>query len=136
MNERDRLQRMLDLVRTSDMVFMDVTPTKVSDNGTEWFVTNPGVLIEYGVLVSNPPYREKLRVFCEDSVSRNVLHPYFLMTVHSFSVKNLLDEKDPKSLRNQVRTIIENYKEKLPEIARTRAEEIEVLKRVTGIKKD
>jgi len=135
-NEQDRLQRMLDLVRTSDVVFMDVTPTRVSVNGVEQHVTNQGVLIEYGALVSHPPYREKLRVFCEDWVSRSVLHPYFLMTVHSFSTKNLADEGDPQSLRRQVKKMIEDYKKRLPEIARKRAEEIEALKRITGLKKD
>lgn len=135
-NEQDRLQRMLDLIRISDVIFMDVTPTRVLVNGVEQHVTNSGVLIEYGALVSYPPYREKLRVFCEDSVSRSLLHPYFLMTVHRFSTKNLVDEADPQSLRSQVKKMIEHYKKGLPELARKRGEEIEALKRITGLGKD
>ena len=128
-NERDRLQRMLDLVRDSDMVFMDATPAKGLLNRADHHATNSGVLIEYGVLVSKDPYMERLRVFCDKSVSRSFLHPYILKTVHDF------DGNDSESLKVKVIKMIEDYKARLPEMIRKQREELEAYKQISRINK-
>ena len=134
LTERNRLDRMLELVRESDIVFMDVTPRKFSRNGEEKDLTNQGVLIEYGVLISCFPYEQKLKIFCESAVSRSLLHPYFLKTVHSYSLKELNDESSEYSLRRQVKAIIADYRERLPELTRKLLAENEAYKAITRIK--
>ncbi len=112
------------------MVFMDVTPARVLGRRRRVeHVTNSGVLIEYGVLASHTAYAENLRLFCEDSVRRSELHPYFLKTVHSYSRKSMMDEENPQSLKSMVRAMIEEFEKQLPERARKQAEENEALKR-------
>lgn len=134
LDEKDRLDRMLSLANESDIIFMDVTPKRYSLNGKEEHLTNQGVLIEYGVLLA-PSYFMRLCLFCEDSKSRSLLHPYFIKTVHDYSLEKLNDKKAPKSLRRQVKEVINNYKNRLPERVRKLQEENEAMQNITNIRK-
>jgi len=124
---------MLDLVRDSDMVFMDATPSKFVIDGNEEYLTNPGVLIEYGVLVSYPSYEMKLKVFCEESISRKHLHAYFIQTAHSYSTVDAFDESNPRSLKSQIKKMIEDYKKILPELLRKSRETLELYRRISRL---
>lgn len=133
--EPDRLNRMLSLVGESNIIFMDLTPKLFPLNEKEVYLTNPGVLIEYGVLAASAHYYERLYLFCEDTVSRSLLHPYFIKTVQPYSRDKLNDKKASCSLRRQVKDIINDYKNRLPEMVRKLQEENEAYEAYTKVLK-
>lgn len=69
-------QRIIRLVYSADLIFMDVTPKayfrEVEDNREESWFTNQGILIEFGVARTLGKI-EDMKVYC--LVSPNHLHP-------------------------------------------------------------
>jgi hypothetical protein len=88
---------------------MEVTPESVRPVGsrrTEW-VTNQGVLIEYGIIVGLG-WLHKLCIYCEESVSRTHIHPTFHKGIDRYSISDL------ETLKGKLRIIIRE-KEKVIE---------------------
>ena len=116
LREEDMLKRMLECLMGSDVVFMDVTPIEyTTENSKKYWITNQGVLIEYGAIMALEYVRDGLKLFSESSIERNRLHPYFLKTTDLYSEKNVNDATNPKSLKNMVIKKIKELENRIPE---------------------
>lgn len=116
LREEDRLKRMFECLMDSHIVFMEVTPIEyTTESVKKHWMTNQGVLIEYGAIMALEYLRDRLKLFCESSVERNRLHPYFLKTVDLYSEDNVNDVNDPKSLRNMVIEEIKKFENRMHE---------------------
>lgn len=116
LREQDRLKRMFECLMDCHLIFMDVTPIECTSEGIKnHWMTNQGVLIEYGAIMTLEYLRDRLKLFCESSVERNRLHPYFLKTADSYSEKNINDVNNPKSLRNMVIEKIKRFENRMHE---------------------
>ena len=114
LREEDRLKRMFECLQDSHLIFMDITPIEYTSEGVDkYWMTNMGVLIEYGAIMGLGYLGASLKLFCESSVKRNRLHAYFLKTVDKYSETNVDDVNDPKSLRNIVLAIIKEFEKRL-----------------------
>ena len=114
LREEDRLKRMFEYLQDSHLIFMDITPIEYASEGVDkYWLTNQGVLIEYGAIMGLEHLRDSLKLFCESSVKRNRLHAYFLKTADKYSETNVDDVNDPKSLRNIVIKIIKEFESRL-----------------------
>jgi hypothetical protein len=86
----------------SHLIIMEATPDAfrpVGSRRTEW-VTNQGVLIEYGIIVGLD-WLNKLCIYCEESVSRKHIHPTFHKAIDTYSISDL--ETFKKKLRIIIR---------------------------------
>lgn len=137
--EKDRLGRMLNFLDAADLIFMDITPKKYGLEKPEGVepahLTNQGVLIEYGAAIEDKNTRWRVKLFCESSVSRQLLHPYFLKTVEAYSDEHVNDENDPNSLRNKVLVIIKDLENKISDMQRKTERENQALRAILGLQK-
>ena len=105
-SEKERLDRMISYIEYADLILMDVTPHVFPSEEEKYqYMTNQGVLIEYGAIISREDRRWRLKLFCEDTVERKHLHPYILKTVDTYNRKKL------ESLRNKVIKVLREHKE-------------------------
>lgn len=122
LKEEHRLERMLEFLDSVELIFMDITPNdyplETLEGVEHAHLTNQGVLIEYGAAIEDDSTRSRIKLFCESSISRQLLHPYFVKTVEAYSDEHVNDENDPNSLRNKVLAIIEDYEDKIFESQR------------------
>jgi hypothetical protein len=113
---------MLEFLDAVELILIDITPSAYHSEKLEgvdhMYLTNQGVLIEYGAAVEDESTRSRVKLFCEYSVSRQLLHPYFVKTVEAYSDEHANDENDPNSLRNKVLAIIKDYQDKIFESQR------------------
>jgi len=121
-SEKDRLDRMISYVKYADLILMDVTPhTFLSEEEKYKYMTNQGVLIEYGAIVAREDRKWRLKLFCEDSIERKHLHPYILKTVDTYN------RKDMQSLRNKISKVIKEHKEEIFEKQRIQERQLQAL---------
>ena len=121
-SEKDRLNRMISYIEYADLILMDVTPhTFPSEEEKYHYMTNQGVLIEYGVIMSREDREWRLKLFCEDRVERKHLHPYILKTVDTYNPKKL------ESLRNKVIKVIKEHKEEILKKQRIQERQLQAL---------
>ena len=117
LEEKDRLRRMFECLVEAHLIIMDVTPTEYTyqtPKGTETsWLTNQGVLIEYGAIMASEHLIDRLKLFSESSVKRKTLHPYFLKTVDVYSEKTANDTKDASSLRNKIIRILKDFEDRM-----------------------
>jgi hypothetical protein len=119
-NEEDRLNRMIGYIEYADLILMDVTPHIFPSEEEKYrYITNQGVLIEYGVAISREDRSWRLKLFCEDRVERKHLHPYILKTVDTYNPKKL------ESLKNKVIKVIKEHKEKILEKQRVQERQLQ-----------
>lgn len=119
LKEENRLKRMFESLRDAHIILMDVTPLQYTFETLEpiekdW-ITNQGVLIEYGAIMATESLWDHLKLFCESAVERSQLHPYFLKTVDQYSEKDVDNIDDPKSLKNMVINIIKKFEDRMDE---------------------
>lgn len=113
----ERLKEMFEHLRDSDLIFMDVTSIGYTVETTEgvenYWMTNQGVLIEYGAIMALEYLMNSIELFCESAVKLERLHPYFLKKVNHYSEEKVNDIDDPKSLRNMVMEVIKNFENRI-----------------------
>ena len=112
-SERDRLKRMLDYIGYADLILMDVTPQRFPAEEKKYqYITNQGVLIEYGAITSREDKKWRLKLFCEDKIKRKHLHPYVLKTVDTYNRKKLelLTDKVIKVIKKHEEDILEKQR--------------------------
>ena len=72
LREENRLKRMFECLRAAHIITMDVTPlqytSKTPEGAQDHWITNQGVLIEYGVIIALEHFRDRLKLFCERGV--------------------------------------------------------------------
>lgn len=123
-SEKDRLERMINYVESADLILMDVTPhTFPSEDEKYRYMTNQGVLIEYGVIGSKEDRMWRLKLFCEDQVVLNRLHPYILKTVDTYSREKL------DLLKNAIIQVINDHKNEIFQRQRTQEQQLIGLKK-------
>ena len=121
-SEKDRLDRMISYIDSADLILMDVTPhTFPSEEEKYQYMTNQGVLIEYGVIISREHRKWRLKLFCEDRVDRKHLHPYILKTVDTYNLKKLA------SLKNKIIKVIKEHKENILKKQRTQERQLQAV---------
>ena len=104
------MNRIESAILQSGLILMDVTPEQVTvGDGNRW-VTNQGVLIEYG-LIQGFGWIHKLCVFCEARVNREHIHPAIHKSVDQYSIADLATFKE------NVRTIIRVRERRIEEQA-------------------
>lgn len=135
--EENMLGRMIDEINRAHLILMDATPESGTIDGKENFVTNPGVLIEYGAIVSVPNLKEKLVLFCK-SGTRRTLHPYLQRkTANDYSEDITLDPSNPDSLEGKLKAVITKYRDEAPERDRKRAERLhDAMSFVSGLHRE
>jgi hypothetical protein len=126
--ESNIVDRMLEEVRNADLILMDVTPTVYRKRKHSIYITNQGVLIEYGTIISNEVYSLKLGLYCVEGLRDN-LHPYFLKPVQGYTIATAMDSSDPTSLTSQVEKQIRRFKKELPGRHRAISEQYAGLKK-------
>ena len=124
-NEKDRLNRMINYVEYADLIIMDVTPhTFPTEENKYRYMTNQGVLIEYGAVIAKEHKKWRLKLFCEDTIDRRNLHSYILKTVDTYN------RKDLDSLRKKVKHVIEKLKHEIFERQRIQERQLQAFKTI------
>jgi len=74
----------------SDIILMDVSPEEYTDSENKLcYLTNQGVLIEFGYITTTEEYYKMLYIFCEDNMLEKA-HPYVRNeTIHKYAKHNL-----------------------------------------------
>lgn len=98
---------------------MDATPEQLTNtNGQTVWMTNQGVLIEYGILAGFNLLNQ-LCIFCEDQVSRTNIHPAIHKPVDNYS------QNDLASFQDDLRSIISSREKMLEEeVIKTRISQL------------
>jgi len=102
---------------------MDVTPEELKDSkGKSYYLTNQGVLIEFGHIIALEEYYKLLYIFCEND-KKGKTHPYVREeTITDYSKSNLrgkilgkISDRIEKMPAEQIesRKIIKSFKEKV-----------------------
>ena len=90
---------------TANIILMDVTPEKYRDSENKsCYITNQGVLIEFGCIIADEDYSKLLYIFCENN-KRKKTHPYVINeTIDEYS-KNNLKDKILEKIRDRLKKI-------------------------------
>ena len=106
------LDRIKSNIIVSHLILMDVTPEElrtVDSSQTKW-VTNEGVLIEYGIIVAFD-WLYKLCVYCDAQVDRDHIHPAFHKPIDPYTVDDI------EAFKQTLKIVIRNREQSIEEEA-------------------
>ena len=117
------LKKFIDSLPDANIILMDVTPEELKDSkGKSYYLTNQGVLIEFGHIIALEEYYKLLYIFCEND-KKGKTHPYVREeTITDYSKSNLrgkilgkISDRIEKMPAEQIesRKIIKSFKEKV-----------------------
>ena len=77
----------------ADIILMDVSPEEFKDlESKSCYLTNQGVLIEFGYITATEEYYNMLYIFCENNKLEKA-HPYVRNeTIHKYTKRNLREK--------------------------------------------
>lgn len=105
------LNKFRDSLPDANVILMDVTPEEFKDskNGA-CYLTNQGVLIEFGYIIASEDYYKLLYIFCENNKLEKT-HPYVRNETINKYFKNNLKDKILQKIDDRLKKIPAEHRE-------------------------
>lgn len=110
-SQRELLGKFRNSLPDANIILMDITPQELKDSKNETcYITNQGVLIEFGYIIATEDYYKLLYIFCEETKLEKI-HPYVRNeTINKYS-RNDLKDKILEKVDNRLKAIPSEHRE-------------------------